>query len=219
MAVLEALGVAVEPIQFPSCCGLPAINAGYKDQAARMMRQTVEAIEQLDVDAVVSTSTSCAGAMLHDYARLTEDDPAWAARVEAAAAKVRDFTSFVAEQGLSDEMRGGASGVVTIHDACQSKHGLGLGPETRELLTDAGYSVVEAPPSGECCGFGGSFSFDHPEVAGRMRARKLDAFAATGAEWVCADNPGCLLHLKEGSAVPGTGRAMHLAELLRVAVG
>ena len=219
VAVLEALGVAVEPIQFPSCCGLPAINAGYKDQAARMMRQTVEAIEQLDVDAVVSTSTSCAGAMLHDYARLTEDDPAWAERARAAAAKVRDFTSFVAERGLNDDMRGRASGVVTIHDACQSKHGLELGPETRELLTDAGYTVVEAPPSGECCGFGGSFSFDHPEVAGRMRARKLEAFAATGAELVCADNPGCLLHLKEGPPVDGAGRAMHLAELLRLAVG
>ena len=219
VAVLESLGVAVEPIQFPSCCGLPAINAGYTDQAARMMRQTVEAIEQLDVDAVVSTSTSCAGAMLHDYARLTEGDPEWSERVAAAAAKVRDFTSFVAEQGLSDEMRGGASGVVTIHDACQSKHGLGLGPETRELLTDAGYTVVEAPPSGECCGFGGSFSFDHPEVAGRMRARKLEAFAATGAETVCADNPGCLLHLKEGPVVHGAGRVVHLAELLKASIG
>jgi len=218
VAVLEALGVAVEPVQFSSCCGLPAINAGYKDEATRMMRQTVEAIECLEVDAVVSTSTSCAGAMLHDYARLSEDDPAWTERARAAAAKVRDFTSYVAERGIPDEMLGRASGVVTIHDACQSKHGLGLGPETRELLTDAGYTVVEAAPSGECCGFGGSFSFDHPEVAKRMRARKLEAFAATGAEVVCADNPGCLMHLKEGPTVAGAGRPVHLADLLRAAV-
>ncbi|MCY3896678.1 MAG: LUD domain-containing protein, partial [Chloroflexi bacterium] len=215
VAVLEALGVGVEPVQFPSCCGLPAINAGYMDEATRMMRQTVEAIERLDVDAVVSTSTSCAGAMLHDYARLSEDDSEWAERARAAATKVRDFTSYVAERGIPDEMLGRARGVVTIHDACQSKHGLGLGPETRELLTDAGYTVVEAPPSGECCGFGGSFSFDHPEVARRMRARKLEAFAATGAEVVCADNPGCLMHLTEGPAVEGAGRPVHLAELLR----
>ena len=218
VAVLEALGVAVEPVQFASCCGLPAINAGYKDQATRMIRQTVEAIEQLDVDAVVNTSTSCAGAILHDYARLTDDDPDWAERVRAAAAKVRDFTSYVAELGLPDEMLGRASGVVTVHDACQSKHGMGLGPETRDLLTDAGYTVVEAPPSGECCGFGGSFSFDHPEVAQRMRARKLQAFASTGAEKVCADNPGCLMHLNEGPAVAGAGRPVHLAELLKEAI-
>ena len=157
--------------------------------------------------------------MLHDYARLTDDDPAWAARARGAAAKVRDFTSFVAEQGLNDDMLGRASGTVTIHDACQSKHGMGLGPETRELLTDAGYTVVEAPPSGECCGFGGSFSFDHPEVAQRMRARKLDAFAATGADQVCVDNPGCLLHLTEGPGLAGSGRPVHLAELLRAAIG
>ncbi|MYE00186.1 MAG: 4Fe-4S dicluster domain-containing protein [Alphaproteobacteria bacterium] len=218
VAVLEALGFAVEPVPFSSCCGLPAINAGYKDEATQMMRQTVKAIEQLEVDAVVSTSTSCAGAMLHDYARLSEDDSAWAERARVAAAKVRDFTSFVAEQGIPDEMLARASGVVTIHDACQSKHGLGLGPETRELLTDAGYTVVEAPPSGECCGFGGSFSFDHPEVARRMRARKLEAFATTGAEVVCVDNPGCLMHLKEGPAVAGAGRPVHLAELLRAVV-
>lgn len=219
VAVLEALGVAVEPVRFPSCCGLPAINAGYKDQATRMLRQTVEAIERLDVDAVVSTSTSCAGAMLRDYARLTDDDSAWAERVRLAAAKVRDFTSFVAERGLPDEMLGRTRGVVTIHDACQSKHSLGLGPETRELLTDAGYTVVEAPPSGECCGFGGSFSFDHPQVARRMRTRKLEAFASTSAEAVCADNPGCLLHLQEGPLVDGAGRALHLAELLKAAIG
>ena len=218
VAVLQALGFAVEPVQFSSCCGLPAINAGYKDEATRMMRQTVEAIERLEVDAVVSTSTSCAGAMLHDYARLSEDDPAWAERARAAAAKVRDFTSYVAERGIPDEMLGRASGVVTIHDACQSKHGLGLATEARDLLTDAGYTVIEAPPSGECCGFGGSFSFDHPEVARRMRARKLEAFATTGAEVVCADNPGCLMHLKEGPAVAGAGRPVHLAELLRAVV-
>jgi len=218
VAVLEALGVGVEPVQFLSCCGLPAINAGYKDEATRMMRKTVEAIERLEVDAVVSTSTSCAGAMLHDYARLSEDEPAWAQRALAAAAKVRDFTSYVAARGIPDEMLGRARGVVTIHDACQSKHGLGLATETRELLTDAGYTVVEAPPSGECCGFGGSFSFDHPEVARRMRTRKLEAFASTGAEMVCADNPGCLMHLKEGPAVAGAGRPAHLAELLRAVV-
>ena len=183
-----------------------------------MARQTIETIERLEVDAVVSTSTSCAGAMLHDYARLTEDDPAWAVRAQAAVAKVRDFTSYVAERGLSEQMRGQATGVVTIHDACQSKHGMGLGSETRELLTDVGYTVVEAPPSGECCGFGGSFSFDHPEVAQRMRQRKLEAFASTGAQKVCADNPGCLLHLNEGPDVPGAGSAMHLAELLRATI-
>ena len=218
VAVLEALGVAVEPVQFNSCCGLPAINAGYKDEATRMMRQTVEAIESLEVDAVVSTSTSCVGAMLNDYARLTEHDSAWAERARAAAGKVRDFTGFVAERGLTDDMLGRTSGVVTIHDACQSKHGLGLGPETRALLTDAGYTVVEAPPSGECCGFGGSFSFDHPEVAQRMRSRKLEAFASTGADVVCADNPGCLLHLNEGPSVDRAQRATHLAELLRATI-
>lgn len=122
------------------------------------------------------------------------------------------------EHWLRDDMRGGASAFVAIHDACQSNHGMGLGPETQALLTDAGYTVVEAPPSGECCGFGGSFSSDHPETTRRMRTRKLEAFAATGAEAVCADNPGCLLHLNDGAPIDGASRTMHLAELLRAAI-
>ncbi len=216
--VLTALGAQVAPAAFPSCCGLPAINAGDRAAAARMMRQTIERIEALDVDVVVSTSTSCVGAIQHDYQRLVDGDAAWARRAADAAAKVRDFASFAAERGPSQGLGAGAQGTVTIHDACQSKHGLGLGPEARALLTQAGYTVVEAPDAGECCGFGGSFSFDHPEVAQRMRARKLEAFADTGAEQVCVDNPGCLLHLREGPRPPGAGRALHLVELLRAAM-
>ena len=215
-AAVQVLGAgAVAPVVFESCCGLPAINAGYREPALRMAKQTIEAIENSGVDTIVSTSTSCLGAIRDDYARLFADEPEWRARAEAAAARLVDFATYVEEHATKPAAPPEPRGVVTVHDACQSRHGLGLGEGTRRLLEAAGYDVREAPYSGECCGFGGSFSFDFPEVAGRMRHRKLEAFASTGAGFVCGDNPGCLLHLDSNGATPDAPRPVHLAELLR----
>ena len=206
---------AVAPVVFPSCCGLPAINAGYREPARRMAKQTIEAIEASGVDTIVSTSTSCLGAIRHDYPRLLRDEPEWRERALAAARRMVDFATYVETHGSHDARASQPRGPVTVHDACQSRHGLGLGPEMRRLLTAAGYTVREAPYSGECCGFGGSFSFDFPAVAGRMRKRKLEAFASTGAPVVCGDNPGCLLHLDSHGATSDAPRPVHLADLLR----
>jgi len=215
-AAVRVLGDGdVAPVVFESCCGLPAINAGYREPARRMAKQTIEAIEASGVDTIVTTSTSCLGAIRDDYPRLLADEPEWRERALAAAGRMVDFATYVEKHGAQAATKPRPRGVVTVHDACQSRHGLGLGEGTRSLLEAAGYSVREAPYSGECCGFGGSFSFDFPEVAGRMRQRKLEAFASTGAQFVCGDNPGCLLHLDSNGATPDAPRPVHLAELLR----
>ena len=216
-AAVRVLGIssAVAPVVFKSCCGLPAINAGYRDPALRMAKQTIEAIEGSGVDTIVTTSTSCLGAIRHDYPRLLADEPEWRERALAAASRMVDFATFVEKHGGNGTTPAKPRGVVTVHDACQSRHGLGLGDGTRRLLEAAGYTVREAPYSGECCGFGGSFSFDFPAVAGRMRDRKLEAFKSTGAPVVCGDNPGCLLHLDSHGKTSDAPRPVHLAELLR----
>ena len=218
LRVLGALGIAVEPIAFLSCCGLPAINAGRREAALQMMRQTITAIEQADVDFVVSTSVSCVNTILNEYSRIVITADPWVGRAQAAAAKVVDFASFVGRYGLTGISSKITKETVTVHDACQSRHGLKTDGHARDLLREVGYCVVEAPYAGECCGFGGSFSFDHPEIAKRMRNRKLEAFAESKASNVCVDNPGCLLHLREGSIPTGAGRPIHLAELLAEAI-
>ena len=216
--VLRRARVEVAPVAFPSCCGLPAINSGYRDPAIRMAKQTIRAFEMADVDWIVSTSPSCVAAIMHEYVRILRDEPAWHARAARLGDKLIDFGRFLDDLELPEHAGVRSAPTVTVHDACQSKHGLGLGPELRQLLQAAGYRIVEAAYSGECCGFGGSFSFDHPEVARRMRRRKLEAYAATDAGIVCADNPGCVLHLRAGERVQGAPRVLHLAELLRDAL-
>ncbi|MER3421679.1 MAG: [Fe-S]-binding protein, partial [Chloroflexota bacterium] len=93
---------------------------------------------------------------------------------------------------------------------------LGLGPEARRLLREVcGIEVREMAESAVCCGFGGTFSLEHPAVARRILARKLDNIEATGAPVVVTDNPGCLMHLRGGLRAAGRPvQARHLAEVL-----
>lgn len=104
----------------------------------------------------------------------------------------------------------------TYHDACQSANVLGLRDEPRGLLREiAGVEVLEMAESSVCCGFGGTFSIEYPEVATRVLERKLSNVAATGADVVITDNPGCLAHLRGAfDARRRPTRVMHLAEVL-----
>ena len=214
IAVIKRQGASVAPIAFRSCCGLPAINAGYRKPALQMIKQTIEALEAVHARTIVSTSTSCVGAIRQDYARMLADDPEWHARAQAVSDRVVDFASFIDSNQQKPSEVACPAQTVTVHDACQSQHGLGLRAESRRLLTAAGYDVREAPYSGECCGFGGSFSFDFPDVADRMRSRKCDAYSSTGASVICSDNPGCLLHLRSYNSSAENPPPVHLAELL-----
>jgi Fe-S oxidoreductase len=130
---------------------------------------------------------------------------------------VIDFTTFVDRVArLAPGALTGPAEPVTYHDACQSANCLGLGSEPRRLLEDVmGHEVREMAESSVCCGFGGSFSLEHPRVAKRVLARKLANIAATGAPTVVADNPGCIMHLRGAMDARGDPtRVVHLVELM-----
>src|SRR5213078_4029713 len=103
---------------------------------------------------------------------------------------------------------------IAYHDSCQSLRQLGLKDEPRRVLELCGYEVVDLPDIANCCGFGGTFSMDWPEVADRMAQWKLDAVAATGCAVVASDNPGCLVHVGAAAGRRGLGlRVAHVLEL------
>ncbi len=106
--------------------------------------------------------------------------------------------------------------IVTYHDSCQGMNALGLREEPRRILRDiAGCEVKELAEPGLCCGFGGAFSFEYPDVAERLMRRKLDDAQGTGAPVVVTDNQGCILHLRGGcDAAERRLRVKHLAEVL-----
>lgn len=215
--VLAATGARVSFGQPVPCCGLVAWNSGDRAAARRMAKATIEALEQVEADYFVSTSPSCLGCIVQDYPYILRDEPEWAERARRVGAKFIDFVSFLLKVA---RIPAGAFrppvGRVAYHDACQSYNALGLRQEPREVLTRlAGVEVAELRDRGMCCGFGGTFSLDYPEASDLILRRKLDQVAATGADTVITDNPGCILQIRGGALARGLPwRVLHIAEFL-----
>ncbi len=220
--VLRAVGCDVFFPPAQSCCGLPAINAGDGPSALSMIYQTIEALEKVQADLILSASASCAVSMLQDYPRLLASERPWLERAERLAERVIDFTTFMDREVdlAAGTLAGDSSLLVTVHDSCQSHNCLGLKREQRRILRDVlGHSIVEMNESSACCGFGGSFSFEHPRVAERIGRRKIKNVDETGAPIVVTDNPGCIMHLRGiVDASRRQVRVLHLAELIDRAI-
>jgi Fe-S oxidoreductase len=202
------------------CCGLPALDAGDLRNARVMARHTIEALESVEADYILTGGTSCAVALLHEYGPLFRHDPAWQARAHALAERVIDFTTFmdrVAQLAPGALARPDLPTVpVTYHNFCQSANVLGIADAPRRLIQNVlGLELRELPEGSVCCGFGGSTSVRHPEVSERILARKLANVQETGARLLITDNPGCILHLRGGVDAQGLPiQVLHLAELM-----
>lgn len=197
-----------------TCCGFPAHHAGLPEVAARLARRNIAAFEQAGVDRIVTACPTCAEALTLLYPRLLAEDPEWSVRARSLAARVRDFSSFAwsCREKLSlaaDEW------ICTYHDSCHLKRSLGVADEPRALLAAAGAGIIEASPAGTCCGFGGSYALDLPEVSRAVLARRLAALSSTGAPVVALDCPGCLLQIEGGLADAGSPVTVaHTAEII-----
>jgi iron-sulfur cluster protein len=216
--ILRACGARVVVPSGQHCCGLPPLDAGDRATARRMAKHTIAALE--GADHVVSAGASCAIAIAHDYAELLADEPEWRARAERLAARTLDLLSFldrIADPQPLPQRPDAPS--VTVHPFCQTTNVMRSGAAGQRLLERAGLVVRELAEREVCCGFGGSTSIDHPELAQRIAERKLENVRATGAAVLATDNPGCLLHLRGAADVardPFTVR--HVAELLSEAL-
>jgi len=200
------------------CCGQPAFNSGDWDSARTIARQAIEAIEAFSTAEIVSGANSCVGSIGADYQEVFRDNPAWQRRAARVSERVVDMTTFLARPGNLEKLRRLAVGrspqKVTYHDCCQSLTALGLKSEGRRVLQAVGCEVAEMANCEECCGFGGSFTYEHPEVSERIAERKLAAAADTGAEVLVTDNSGCVMHLDGAARMRGSLRVLHLLDLV-----
>jgi iron-sulfur cluster protein len=215
--VLQALGADVHIVEGRRCCGLPHLNSGDRAHAVKMAKDAIAAFEKVQADHIVAPSSSCAITIADDYVRILAAEPEWQERARRLAGRSRPFTKIAHELAQGSDTKGRAQGIrATYHDACQSANVLDIHDEPRELLRRiAGVELVEMASSSTCCGFGGTFSFEYPEVASIVLEKKLAAIAATGADVIITDNPGCLTHLRGGlDARRKPTKVRHLAEVL-----
>jgi iron-sulfur cluster protein len=215
---LHALGVRTITPPGLNCCGLPANNSGATSDALRMARHTLSILERTQADLIVSGSASCVATLAQDYLHLFRHEPAWLRRAERLAARVMDFTTFLDQvaQLPAGSLAGPDRPVITYHDSCQGLNALGLREEPRRILQDVlGFEIRELAENRLCCGFGGSFGFDYPEISERLMNRKLNNAQATGAPVVITDNQGCIMHLRGGCDAQGRPlQVRHLAEVV-----
>jgi Fe-S oxidoreductase len=216
--VIEACGVGVVVPKDQHCCGLPAHDAGDRKRALAMAKQTVRWLEGVEADYVVTGAASCVAMMVHDYLHLFAEDPEWLERATAAGRRVVDLTTFLDRVAQLPEgiLDCGPFPPVTYHYFCQSHNVLQIREEPRRLISGVmGLELREMEEASSCCGFGGSFSIDHPRVSRHIVERKLANIDATGAPLVTTDNPGCILHLRGSADASGRPlRVLHIAELV-----
>jgi iron-sulfur cluster protein len=218
--LLQACGARVVVPETQHCCGLPQLDSGDRPGARRLAKQTIRGLETVQADYVVTAAASCAVAILHDYAHLLREEPEWAKRAHHLADRTLDLLSFVDRVASPPALEKAESDrLVTYHSFCQSTNVLGIGDIGPRLLRLAGVPLVELPEATVCCGFGGATSIEYPEVGQRIVERKLENVRSTGAQILCTDNPGCMLHLR-GSAEAARDRfeVRHVVELLAAAV-
>jgi Fe-S oxidoreductase len=193
------------------------MNSGDRQNARMMAKEMIAALERVQADYLVAPSSSCAITMAQDYERILADEPEWAERAHRLGERIVSFTRFAYNLAIDRGTTGRHLAIrATYHDACQSANVLGLHDEPRELLRRvAGVELTEMADSAVCCGFGGTFSFEHPDVANFVLETKLANIAATGADVVITDNPGCLTHLRGGlDARNQRVKVRHIADVL-----
>lgn len=213
--VLRRAGCEVTFDARQTCCGQPAWNTGYRDEARRVGARLVELYDADPADALVLPSGSCAAMVRHLPELFEEDDPL-RARAASVAGRVHDLAGFlVRELGVTD-LDARFEGRVTWHDACHGLRELGLHDEPRSLLDAvAGLERVEVTGCDVCCGFGGTFAVKHPELSVAMADWKLQHLETAGVDAVVSGDVSCLLQLGGRLARRGVGvRTLHLAEVL-----
>ena len=212
--VLKRLGAEVTFNPAQTCCGQPAFNTGYRDEARAVAARVLDLFD--DAEYVVAPSGSCTTMMRVFYPELFAGDPDRLRKAERLSGRLFEFSEFLVKILKVEDVGASFRGRVTYHDSCHLLRELGIESEPRRLVRAVrGVSLVEMQDDRLCCGFGGTFSVKFPEVSVAMGDDKLRAATEAGAEYLIANDSGCLMHLaglihRQGLPI----RTMHLAELL-----
>ncbi len=192
--ILEKLGHTVEFEEKIACCGQPAFNSGYWEEARTVAARTVEGLESAEV--VVIGSGSC-GAMLHKfYPELFKETPL-AEKANALANKTYEFTDFLVRKLGVTDLGAKFPHKITYHDGCHGLRELGIKSQPRQLLEKVqGLTLVEMKEAESCCGFGGTFSAKFPLVSSAMGDGKCASALETEAEYIVSADSSCLMQIQ-----------------------
>jgi len=207
--LLTRMGIEVVVAKGAGCCGALTHHMGLHDPALAAARANIEAwTAELDgqgLDGIVINTSGC-GTTVKDYGFMFRDTPE-RARAEAISALAMDITEYLTRLGYAPT-RPAPGLTVAYHAACSLQHGQKITNEPKALLAKAGFAVAVPAESHLCCGSAGTYNLMQPDLAGRLRDRKLANIAAVHPDLIAAGNIGCITQLSGGKPV------VHTVELL-----
>ncbi len=212
--LLEHLGCHILFPEKQCCCGQPAINSGYINDAIPGMKAQIAAFEINDYP-IVSLAGSCMNAMRH-YPDWLADEPEWAQRAANVARRMVDLTSFIVNHLGVTDVGARLAGRAVYHPSCSLYRKMGVRDEPLALLN--GVRELELIPFAAqetCCGFGGTFSVKMAEISGEMVKEKVAHIMDARPDYLIGADASCLLNIggrlqREGHNV----RVLHIADVL-----
>jgi len=212
--LLTRHGVEVVIAEGVGCCGSLAHHMGRQAQALAQARANIDAWSALgDLDAIVITASGC-GTTVKDYGFMLRHDPAYAERAARIAKLAEDISEYAAALPLK-RRRDDAKLVVAYHAACSLQHGQRVIREPKEILSKLGFVVKDVPEGHLCCGSAGTYNILQPDIARRLRERKVGTIERLRPDVIAAGNLGCIIQIAAGTELP----AVHTVELIDWATG
>jgi glycolate oxidase iron-sulfur subunit len=210
-------GVEVVLVRDEQCCGALTHHLGRNDDALARARANIRVwlreTEQNGLDAILVTTSGC-GTVIKDYGFMLREDRDFAAGAAKISAMTKDITEYVEKLSLLPARPHGDL-VVAYHSACSLQHGQKITQAPKELLSKNGFVVKDVPESHLCCGSAGTYNILQPDIANKLRDRKVANIAMIEPDLIAAGNIGCMVQIASGTSVP----VVHTIELLDWATG
>jgi len=213
--ILRRLSIDVDFAPDQTCCGQPPFNAGLRAEARPIVEHTIRVFEKTTGD-IVMPSGSCAHMFKHGYPELFADDPIWLPRAQTLGKRVFEFTEYLVDQLGVTDVGAQWNGTLTYHPSCHLLRSMNIDKQPRALLDKVkGATLIELPEAESCCGFGGIFSMEHPELSAEWLKRKIINLEETKSPTLVVAEAGCLMHIAGGLyRQKKKQKVMHIAEIL-----
>ena len=213
--IFQRLGVTVDFAPDQTCCGQPNFNAGLRVEARAIAEHTIRVFEKTTGD-IVTPSGSCAHMFRHGYPELFEGDKNWLPRAKAVSERVYEFTEYLVDKRGVTDVGARWDGMLTYHPSCHTLRGMQIDRQPRALLDNVRDAhIIDLPHADECCGFGGIFSMEHPELSAEWLKRKISNLENTQSPTLVVTDAGCLMHIAGGlHRQKKNQRVLHIAEVL-----
>jgi glycolate oxidase iron-sulfur subunit len=215
--LLTRHGIEVVLVRDEQCCGALTHHLGRDGDALALARANIAAwaaeAERGGLDAILVTASGC-GTVIKDYGYMLREDRDFAQAAAKISALAKDITEYLGNIELHKSQQQGDV-VVAYHSACSLQHGQKITGLPKDLLSKNGFVVKDVPESHLCCGSAGTYNLLQPDIANRLRDRKVANIAMVKPDVIAAGNIGCMVQIAGGTSVP----VVHTIELLDWATG